>query len=34
VYLEGAGDYLVLNLNAVTPVGTLAFNIFWDEATT
>ena len=32
-YLVGAADFLDINLNAVTPVGTLAVNVFWDEAT-
>ena len=34
LYLVGAADFLVLNLNAVTPVtgASLAVNIFWDES--
>ena len=32
LYVIGASDFLVVNLNAVTPVGTLGINIEWDEA--
>ncbi len=32
LYLVGASDFLMINLNGVTPVGALLFNIFWDEA--
>ena len=32
LYLIGAGDFLVINLNGVTPVGTLGINVEWDEA--
>ncbi len=34
LYLVGASDYLCINLNAVTPVGTLLIQAWWDESTT
>lgn len=34
VYLVGTSDYLCINLNGVTPIGPLQFNVMWDEATT
>lgn len=32
LYVIGASDFLVINLNGVTPVGTIGINIEWDEA--
>ena len=32
LYVIGASDFLVINLNGVTPVSTLNMNIEWDEA--
>ena len=32
-YCVGVADFLDVNLNGVTPVGTLAINACWDEAT-
>lgn len=34
LYLVGASDYLVLNLNAVTPISALVVNVEWDESST
>ena len=31
LYVIGASDFLVINLNGVTPVGTIGLNIEWDE---
>lgn len=33
LYLVGATDFLVLNLNAVTPISALVVTAWWDEAT-
>jgi hypothetical protein len=32
LYLVGAADFIVVNLNAVTPVGALVIEAWWDEA--
>ena len=34
VYVIGTSDYVCINLNGVTPVGTLMVEAWWDESTT